>query len=114
MKTAGVTVDRGLPSKTILARQTRASMTKAPDFIICVDRSSAEDLSQLRVGVTKHTVLTELGDKWTSRSSPLTSNPRPGSMKSVACQRLPPSTMPSTVPGHRQTQPRTQDKMHTT
>lgn len=63
MKTASVTVNWGPPDDTIVALQSLASMTRPPDFIICVDNgSSAADLSQLRAGMPKDTVLIELGD----------------------------------------------------
>lgn len=63
MKTASVTVNWGSPSDTIVGLQSLASMTRPPDFIICVDNgSSAEHLSQLRAGIPKETVLIELGD----------------------------------------------------
>ena len=63
MKTASVTVNWGSPSDTIVGLQSLASMTRPPDFIICIDNgSSAEHLSQLRAGVPKNTVVIELGD----------------------------------------------------
>ena len=63
MKTASVTVHWGSPTDTIAALRSLASMTPPPDMIICVDNgSSAEELSQLRANMPKHTVLIELGE----------------------------------------------------
>lgn len=63
MKTASVTVNWGPPDDTIVALQSLASMTRPPDFIICVDNGSpAADLSRLRAGMPKDTVVIELGD----------------------------------------------------
>ena len=63
MKTASVTVNWGPPDDTIVALQSLASMTRPPDFIVCVDNGSpSADLSRLRAGMPKDTVLIELGD----------------------------------------------------
>jgi len=63
VKTASVTVSWGLPDETVKALRSLASMTVAPDLIICVDNgSSAEDVSQLRANMPEKTVLIEVGE----------------------------------------------------
>jgi GT2 family glycosyltransferase len=63
VKTASVTVNWGSPDDTIVALHSLALMTRPPDFIVCVDNGSpAADVSRLRSGMPKGTVLIELGD----------------------------------------------------
>jgi GT2 family glycosyltransferase len=63
VKTASVTVNWGAPGDTIKALQSLVSMTRPPDFVICIDNASpAADVSQLRAGMPKDTVLIELDD----------------------------------------------------
>ena len=63
MKTASLTVNWGSPKDTVLALHSLAAMTMRPDFIICIDNgSSAEQISELRMGMPRDTVLIELSE----------------------------------------------------
>jgi len=63
VKTASLTVNWGSPKDTLAALQSLASMTMPPDVVICVDNgSSAEQVSELRMGAPKDTVVIELGE----------------------------------------------------
>jgi len=63
VKTASLTVNWGSPKDTLAALCSLASMTTPPDLIICVDNgSSAEQLSALRRGAPKDTVVIELAE----------------------------------------------------
>ena len=63
VKTASVTVNWGSPDDTIVALRSLASMAPGPNLIICVDNgSSGVELSQLRAGMPKDTVLIELDE----------------------------------------------------
>lgn len=63
MKTASITVNWGSPKDTLAALCSLASMTTRPDFVICVDNgSSAEQVTELRMGVPKDTVVIELAE----------------------------------------------------
>jgi hypothetical protein len=63
MKTASITVNWGSPEDTLVALHSLASMTRRPDFIICVDNGSlAEQVSELRMGAPKDTVVLELAE----------------------------------------------------
>lgn len=63
MTTASITVNWGSPKDTLAALRSLASMTTRPDLIICVDNGSpAEQVSELRMGMPKDTVVIELAE----------------------------------------------------
>jgi len=63
MKTASLTVNWGSPKDTLAALRSLASMTPPPNLIICVDNgSSAEHVSELKMGMPKNTILIELDE----------------------------------------------------
>jgi GT2 family glycosyltransferase len=63
VKTASLTVNWGSPVDTLAALHSLASMTTRPDLIICVDNgSSAEQVSELRMGAPNDAVVIELAE----------------------------------------------------
>jgi GT2 family glycosyltransferase len=63
VKTGSIVVNWGSPKDTLAALRSLASMTTRPDLIVCVDNgSSAEQVSELRLGAPKDTVVIELAE----------------------------------------------------